>query len=147
MKLSKFTIFLSLICFIAAGYLYYRELQFLDKTESVAGVVKTYRISEDIESGGSSYCPLIEFTTKSGQTVTLDTHICSDPAPREVGEQVMVLYDPDNIEKHQTDDFWGKYVWPFAAAGVGVFFIPLELFNLGIQSLIQKMRNRLGMGT
>ena len=132
---------------MAAGYLYYRELQFLDKAESVIGRVKTYRISEDAESGGSSYCPLIEFTTKSGQTITLDTHICSDPAPREVGEQVTVLYNPDNPEEHQTDDFWGKYIWPFAAAAVGVSFITLELFNLGIQSLIQKMRNRLGMGT
>jgi len=130
---------------MAAGYLYYRELQFLDKAESVTGFVKTYRISEDSESGGSSYCPLIEFTTKSGQTVTLDTHVCSDPAPREIGEQVTVLYDPDNIEKHQTDDFWGKYIWPFAAAAIGVFFILLELFNVGVRSLVQKINNRLSV--
>jgi len=127
--------------------LYYRELQFLNIAESVTGYVKTYRISDNTESGGTSYCPLIEFTTKSGQTITFDTHICTDPPPREVGEQVMVLYNPGNPEEHRTDDFWGKYIWPFAAAAVGVFFIILELFNLWVQSLVQKMRNRLGLGT
>jgi len=105
--------------------------------------VKTYEISEDTESGGTSYCPLIEFTTKNGQTITFNTHICGDPPSREVGERVTVLYNPDNPEEHQTDDFWGKYAWPFAAAGLGVLFIILERFNLALRSLIQKTRSRL----
>ena len=144
-KLSRIAVFISLLCFIAAGVLLYREAQFLNQAESVTGTVKTFRISEDSEIGGTSYCPLIEYTAKSGETFLFNTLICSSPAPYEPGEQVTVFYEPGNPENRQVDSFWGKYVWPFTAGSLGVLVILLELINLGIKSLVQKMKGRLGI--
>lgn len=132
-----------MLCFVAAGVLLYREVQFLNKAESVTGTVKTFRISEDVESGGTSYCPLIEYTTQRGETFLFNTLICSSPAPYEAGEQVTVFYDPQDPEHRQVDSFWGKYIWPFVAVAFGVAVIILELINAGIKSFTQNLRDRL----
>ncbi len=46
MKIPKDIIIISWICFVVAGFLYYREWQFLNRAETAIGVVKTYRISD-----------------------------------------------------------------------------------------------------
>jgi len=132
-----------LLCFVAAGYLLYREVQFLNQAESVTGTVKTFRLSENTESGGTSYCPLIEYTAKSGETFLFNTLICSSPAPYEPGEQVTVFYEPGNPENRQVDSFWGKYIWPFTAAIFGLGIIILELIFSVIRSFTQNLTNRI----
>ena len=131
---------LGLISFAAAGYLYVREIQFLSRAESVMGTVKTLETAET-DDGGTSYCPLIEFTTLSGQLTIYNPLVCGDPPPYEVGEQVKVFYDPQPFGSIQVDNFWSKYVWSFTAGMVGMAFLLVNLIDSKVRNFIQKLKN------
>ena len=143
MKVGTYiSIFVILLCFAAAGVLFFLELRFLSQAETVTGVVKTFRLSEGSE-GGSTYCPLIEFITKEGETITFDTRMCSSKKPYEAGEAVKVFYDPQNPQKAQVDDFWSKYLLTTIAFVLGVVFTLFTLLEFVVNSFVKRLRERI----
>jgi hypothetical protein len=59
---------------------------------------------------GSSYYPVVQFATRSGQTVQFRDRMGSDPPPYREGESVDVLYFPDAPEATATIDR-GRLNW------------------------------------
>jgi hypothetical protein len=139
MKISKTYIFISLIFFAAAGFLLYREVQFLSRAETVMGTVKTFEIPNAPE-GGTSYCPLIEYTTQSGETFLFNTLICSNPAAYEPGQQVQVFYDPQDPANRRADSLLGKYPWTLGAVVLGLFIVLVGLIDSRVRSFIQRLK-------
>jgi len=106
------------------------------------GRVKTFRISETGDSF-STYCPLIEFTTKAGETVIFDTRMCSSKRPYEPGQSITVIYDPQDPQKAQVDSFLGKYIFPAIAVVMGVVFIFLGLLEFAVNTFVRKLREKM----
>lgn len=82
------------------GWLYYTfsgNQALAQNGESATGVVVALEESGDPEGGCCVYTPLVEFSV-SGQRYTFEGGVASDPPAYEVGEQVAVLYDPNDPE-------------------------------------------------
>ena len=131
---------------MVAGFLLYRESQFLNQAETVTGTVKTFQIPDSIDSG-TSYCPLIEYTTQRGETFLFNTLICSNPAPYEPGQQVQVFYDPQDPENRRVDSFLGKYPWTLGAVFLGLVILLIGVIDSVIKGISQFVKNRIGAKT
>lgn len=56
-------------------------------------------LQENYDSDGSTYTPVVQFQTSSGQSIKFASSYSSSPPAYYVGESVMVVYPPDNPEK------------------------------------------------
>ena len=53
-------------------------------------------LQENYDSDGSTYTPIVQFRTDSGQSVEFVSSYSSSPPAYKVGETVTVVYPPDN---------------------------------------------------
>jgi hypothetical protein len=123
------------ILLVIAGFLYFQEQNFLSKSEEATGKVTDFDLSTDSDSG-NSFCPVIEFTTKSGQPVEYHGNVCSSPPGYKIGAAVDVVYDPQNPENVQMKSFWSEYLASFILGAVG-----LPFFLIGLGSFVTIKRN------
>jgi hypothetical protein len=56
-------------------------------------------LHENYDSDGSTYTPIVQFRTDSGQSVEFVSSYSSSPPAYRVGETVTVVYPPENPEK------------------------------------------------
>jgi hypothetical protein len=56
-------------------------------------------LQENYESDGSTYAPVVQFKTESGQSVTFTSSYSSSPPSYDVGKTVTVVYPPEAPEK------------------------------------------------
>ena len=102
---------------------------FLSSTEIATGTVVDFNLSSS-DDGGSAYCPVIDFTTNAGEPVKYYANVCSSPPSYEIGEQVEVLYDPQNIKRVQLKNFWAQYTGVIVLSCIGLPFFPLGVWGL-----------------
>ena len=112
-----------------AGLVYFREASFLNRAESATGTVTDLDLSSS-NDGGSTYCPIIEFTTKAGEPVRYHANTCSSPPSYDIGEQVDVVYDPQDIRHVQMKSFWSQYTGVVVLSCIGLPFFLLGLSGL-----------------
>jgi hypothetical protein len=120
---------LGVLMLAIAGYLYVKEQGFLTRAQTATGTV----VDLDLSSGGdntSSFCPVIEFTTKAGEPVRYYGNVCSNPPSYDIGEQVEVLYDPQDIRKVQMTGFWSQYTGVVVLSCIGVPFLLFTLWGV-----------------
>lgn len=99
----------------------------------IGAVEVTGRVSEVIlspRSDGNVYCPAVRYTTRSGQTFTHYSNICSWPAAYEVGQEVRMFYDASDPERAQMDDFFGTWFLPLLFGFLGLVFGGVGYFTL-----------------
>jgi len=60
----------------------------------VPGVV--VELQENYDSDGSTYTPVVQFKTDTGQSIEFASSYSSSPPAYNVGENVTVVYPPDN---------------------------------------------------
>jgi hypothetical protein len=53
-------------------------------------------LQENYDSDGSTYTPVVQFQTSSGQSIEFVSSYSSSPPAYDVGETVTVVYPPDN---------------------------------------------------
>ena len=119
---------LGALLLLIAGWLYFREQAFLNRAETVTGTVSGFETSESDDS--TTYCPVIGFRTRGGESVQYRANVCSSPPSFDVGEKVEVVYDPENIKHVQMNGFWSKYVGVFVLAVIGLPFFLLGAWGL-----------------
>lgn len=120
---------IGLILLAIAGYVYWREQTFLTSAETVTGTVVNLDMSSSSE-GGTTFCPIIEFTTKAGEDVRYFGNVCSNPPDYEIGDQVEVYYDPQDIGHVQMKSFWSQYVGVLVLSCIGLPFFLLGLWGV-----------------
>jgi hypothetical protein len=100
-----------------------------------SGVVVT--LQKQILNPGTSgvYCPIIEFTTASGEIVRFESSYGTMPASHKVGQTVNVLYDPKNPNSAEIDSSISNWfasgclmilalgAFLFSAMSLGLFFL------------------------
>jgi hypothetical protein len=115
------------ICLAVAAFLLVRELAFLSHAESVTGTVTDFW--PDNTSNGIVYYPVIEFSTRDGQSVRFESNFSSpsgdnvtDQARMFVGKQVRMFYDPQHPESTQIQSFWNEYLGVLILGIIGLPF-------------------------
>lgn len=72
-----------------------------------------------VPDGSSTYNPVIEFVAEDGETYTFRSSSSrSDPPP--VGEEIAILYDPDDPTFAEEDSFGGLWLGPVILAVLGL---------------------------
>jgi hypothetical protein len=87
---------IGLIVVGATQLLKYRD--FRSRAERVPGVVVDMSESLMGQYHSTRYHPVLEFTTRGGRRVRTTMQAGSRPAPAQVGDSVVVAYDPDEPE-------------------------------------------------
>lgn len=113
---------------------------------TVVAVVPVTKIENNQEK--TLFYPVIEFVTEDGETIRYQDSTGSNPPRHKVGDQVQVLYDPQNPKHAQEESFlslWLPSTALLSMGGLFVLFGVLGFFNsllwlVGIAGL-------LGIGT
>jgi hypothetical protein len=56
-------------------------------------------LQENYDNHGSTYAPVVQFQTNSGQSIEFVSSYSSSPPAYEIGEQVIVVYPPYEPDK------------------------------------------------
>jgi hypothetical protein len=97
------------------------------QADEVTGTVIDLRLSAS--SDGDSYCPVVQYRTRNGQTLTHYSNICSWPAAYERGQQVTMHVDHIDPELVQMDDFFGIWFLPLFLGFMGAVFSAVGFFT------------------
>lgn len=124
LKFSALVVVVPLLCpaVFAAGFVtsLYRTANFLDSALTATGTV--VGLEEDTGGeGGTTYSAIVEFTTADGTLVRFnDSSRSCDPPCNQVGDEVPVIYSPDNPQRAQIQSIWLDWTWP---AVLGLLFL------------------------
>ncbi len=119
---------IGIILLAAAGVTFLSNLYFVDHAELAKGTVTNISTSIDPDDESTSYCPVVEFTTKAGQVVSYDSNVCSSPAAYAVGDKVDVYYDPQNPQNARLNTFWSQNLSSLSLFCLGLPFLLIGLF-------------------
>lgn len=91
------------IVLLVANHIYTGTRAFLDSTVNAEGLV-TDMIKQEYYDG-IQYRPVVSFRTPSGEKIVFHARTSSFPAAYRVGEEVDVLYNPDEPDKARIKSF------------------------------------------
>lgn len=121
----------------AAVFLWVRTRAFLNAAQKTQGVI-TQMIYRRSSKGGGSYLPEYSFKTLEGQQITVRDNLSSNPPMFQVGQQIEVLYDPQNPQNARINKWMNLYFLPalFGFLGitfdcVGIILVTVNLFSSG----------------
>lgn len=125
MKIPKDSLFVSTALLIASLFFVMKTISFLDNAHEAVGiVVEIERIYDD----GVTFAPVFKFTDNEGLERTVQSSVSSNPASHDVGDEVQVLYDPEDSSKAKINNFFN--IWGLAiilgGLGVGIIIIAKE---------------------
>lgn len=127
--LRVFTGIAALLLMIA-GISVYTNLQKLAREESAPGFVveMVERQYRDAETDNVSiyYYPVVEFKSRDGKRRTIQMSEGSDPPSHEVGDEVTVLYEPDNPSDARIKSFDSSalmWILPSITGLLGISFL------------------------
>ena len=132
----------------AGGAVYYIAVYSLRDWVPVPGTVTTFQSSTSTNSDGFSsttFCPLVQYTTASGETYEVRINECSSPRAYDVGDSVTVLYNPAAPGQAQlkggTRESLGNILGiVFAVVGCVPMAVGLVLFGVGIVNAARRPR-------
>jgi len=99
---------------------------FRSNAELTTGTVTGFSTVTDSDDNSQTYCPIVQFSTETGQQVTYHSSTCNSPPAHQVGDQVEIYYDPEDPEKGQIKGFWSQYL---AVTILSCVALPFILFG------------------
>ena len=69
------------------------------------------------------YCPVVDFTTASGQPVRFESQFGTMPASHCVGQSIAVRYDPADPRKAEVDSATANWFVPGCTIAMGLMFL------------------------
>jgi len=115
-----FSLFGGLMAIIGI-FLYSRTRRFIAKGQEVKGRVIEMVYSSDSDGGGG-YSPVYQFKTLEGQDIEIQDSLSSNPPRFQVGQEIQVLYDPENPRKARIKKWLDLYFMPVLFGGLGLIF-------------------------
>jgi hypothetical protein len=106
---------LGVLMLVLGAFFYFNANQFRGNAEKATGTVV------DFAAVGENTCPIVRFTTSSGQNVDAVADVCS----AQMGDSVEIFYDPDQPDRIQVDN-------PTQS-----LYIPAFLVVFGLYCLVQ----------
>lgn len=78
------------------------------------------------------YCPVVEFTSATGQPVQFESQFGTMPASHHVGQSVAVRYDAADPQKAEVDSATANWFVPGCTIAMGLGFLAMALVFLVI---------------
>src|SRR5205814_10442154 len=72
---------------------------------------------------GGVYCPVVEFSTATGQFVRFESGFGTMPATHQIGQSIAVRYQPADPQKAEVDSATSRWLVPGCMIGMGVLFL------------------------
>ena len=129
---------------IGVGLLAGASFSFLHARDFVARAIAAQGVVTDLvrsrsssrNSGSSSYSPVVTFETAQGQRIEFTGSLSTNPPAYRPGEQVRVLYLPDDPYAADIGGFWNQWFLSILLGGMGTVFtavgvVPLLLLVRG----------------
>ena len=113
------------ILFLIGLVILLRTRSFIAGAQPTKGTVVHMNYSSD--SDGSGYAPVFQFKAMNGETVQVAERIYSNPPRFKTGQEVDVLYDPQDPHKARINKGFDLYFTPALLGGMGILF-----FGIGI---------------
>lgn len=114
--------------------LWMRTRMFIARSQRTRGSVINLVYHSDADGGG--YAPVFRFTTLSGQSIEASENIYSNPPGYRVGQNVDILYDPEQPNHARISKWTSLYFAPLLLSGMGIVFI-----GVGAAMMAFKMLN------
>lgn len=102
-------------------YLTFDTRRALAEGTRVEGEVIELLRSRDSD-GDVTYRPHVRFTTLAGDTLEFTSTMGSNPAAFDVGERVVVIYNPASPRDARIDSFFQLWFAPLLLGGMGIVF-------------------------
>ena len=109
------------VCLVAAVIFYISTSRFLAVAQHATGKLLEYRRDVD-EDSGVVYFPIVEFTA-GGELYTFESGSGSSSRPYKKGQEIPVLYHPDNPENAQIESFGSQWLGVLICGLIGIVFI------------------------
>jgi hypothetical protein len=85
---------------------------------------------------GGVYCPVVEFSTATGQFVRFESEFGTMPATHQVGQSIAIRYEPTDPQKAEVDSATSRWLVPGCMIGTGVLFLGMGLVFVAIGILV-----------
>ena len=105
---------------VVAGALYWTSHLhgYIDKAVRTHGTIVSQKSSTS--DGSTTYAPVIKFTPYKSETIRFTSSISSSNPSWEVGDTVLVYYDPDNSSDAMMDRGWFNYFFQLILGFIGL---------------------------
>ena len=118
------------------------------KRKSARGVAATGRVIDLVKkifNPGSAgvYCPVVRFTTGTGDLVEFESGFGTMPASHRVGQTITVRYDAANPQSAEVDSATANWFVPGCTIAMGFLFFAMGLafVVIGILMLASQRQN------
>jgi hypothetical protein len=112
-------------------FIWMRTRSFLSTAQQAKGTV--VRMDRSSGSDGVSYAPVFQFRTITGQTVEVAEKLYSNPPQFQTGQDVDILYDPQDPQRARVNKGFNLYFVPILLGGLGFIFLCLGIVIFGFQ--------------
>lgn len=120
-----------------AAFIFIRTRLFIGRSQEVKGTV--IRMVYSSSSDGGGYSPVFRFKTIEGTSVEVVDNLQTNPPQFKEGQEVDVLYDPQNPQNARIKKWMNLYFVPLLLGGLGMIF-----GGIGIVLLVFELLDRLG---
>ena len=116
-----------------AVFAYFKQRRTLESRVGTTGTV--VELTTTAGRRGTLYCPVVEFTPSSGETVRFTSDFGTRPASHKIGQSVNVRYNPADPRKAEIDFTTSLWPVPLVLAFLGVIACCLGVVFLVVYGL------------
>jgi len=116
-----------------AVWAYFKQQQTLESWVATTGIV--VELTTQVTQRSSIFCPVVEFTTVTGEKIRFTSEFGSRPAGHDVGQSVNVRYEAADPQKAEIESTMNRWLVPLILVFMGVIAGCMGVVFLGIYGL------------
>ena len=116
-----------------ALWAYFKQQRQMESRVAANGTV--VELTTQATARGSIICPVVEFTTSSGEKIRFTSEFGSRPAGHKVGQSVNVRYDAADPQKAEIESAMNLWLIPLILVFMGAIACCLAIAFLGFYAL------------
>ena len=116
-----------------ALWAYFKQQRQMESRVAAVGTV--VELTTQATARGSIICPVVEFTTSSGEKIRFTSEFGSRPAGHKVGQSVNVRYDAADPQKAEIESAMNLWLIPLILVFMGAIACCLAIAFLGFYAL------------
>jgi hypothetical protein len=118
-----------------AVWAYFKQQQTLESRVATTGIV--VELITQATQRSSIFCPVVEFTTVTGEKIRFTSEFGSRPAGHRVGQSVNVRYDAADPQKAEIESTMNRWLVPLILGFIGgitgcMGIVFLGMYGLGV---------------
>jgi hypothetical protein len=117
-----------------ALFLYLDMADFVERAEETTATVAGFE--QSTHDGSTMYSPILAYVDKAGQKREATSGTSSSTRSHSVGDEITVLYDPDQPSKVRVNAFWSLWLGVVITSGLAGFALLMGLTFLILAPIV-----------